>query len=89
MLDFLFLFMKSGGLFRGIAEKIFWKCRDLWGIKQERGSTSDGEFFVQELWDNANLHFEEVKQLGLVQFTILPARRQERIICIFRLESYR
>lgn len=25
----------------------------------------------------------------LVQFTILPARRQGRIICIFRLESYR
>ena len=28
----------------------------------KEGSTSDGEGFVQELWDNANLHFEEVRQ---------------------------
>ncbi len=30
----------------------------------KEGSTSDGEIFVQELWDNANLHFEEVKHLA-------------------------
>ena len=30
----------------------------------KEGSTLDGEGFVQELWDNANLHFEEVRQLA-------------------------
>lgn len=30
----------------------------------KEGSTSDGEIFVQELWDNANLHFEEVRHLA-------------------------
>ena len=30
----------------------------------KEGSTSDGGSFVQELWDKANLHFEEVRQLA-------------------------
>ena len=30
----------------------------------KEGSTSDGEGFVQELWDNANFHFQEVRQLA-------------------------
>lgn len=30
----------------------------------KEGSTSDGENFIQTLWDNANSHFEEVKHLA-------------------------
>ena len=28
------------------------------------GSTSDGEAFIQKLWDNANFHFGEVRHLA-------------------------
>lgn len=30
----------------------------------KEGSTSDGENFIQTLWDNVNSHFEEVKHLA-------------------------
>lgn len=30
----------------------------------KEGSTSDGENFIQKLWDNANLHFGEVQHLA-------------------------
>ncbi|MDE7284683.1 MAG: GyrI-like domain-containing protein [Lachnospiraceae bacterium] len=30
----------------------------------KEGSTSDGENFIQTLWDNANSHFDEVKHLA-------------------------
>lgn len=40
------------------------KCVKTFVVIAKEGSASDGEFFVQELWDNANLHFEEVKHLA-------------------------
>ena len=41
------------------------KCvKESFVVIGKEGSTSDGEIFVQELWDNANLHFEEVKHLA-------------------------
>ena len=41
------------------------KCvKESFVVIGKEGSTSDGEVFVQKLWDNANLHFEEVKHLA-------------------------
>ncbi|MDE7253421.1 MAG: GyrI-like domain-containing protein [Acetatifactor sp.] len=41
------------------------KCvKESFVVIGKEGSTSDGETFVQELWDNANSHFEEVKHLA-------------------------
>ena len=41
------------------------KCvKESFVVIGKEGSTSDGEIFVQELWDNANFHFEEVKHLA-------------------------
>ena len=32
----------------------------------KEGSTSDGEGFIQKLWDDANSHFGEVQHLGFI-----------------------
>lgn len=41
------------------------KCvKKSFAVIGKEGSTSDGEAFIQKLWDDANLHFEEVKHLA-------------------------
>ena len=41
------------------------KCmKESFVVIGKEGSTSDGEFFIQKLWDNANLHFEEIQHLA-------------------------
>ena len=41
------------------------KCvKESFVVIGKEGSTSDGEIFVQKLWEDANLHFEEVKHLA-------------------------
>lgn len=41
------------------------KCvKESFVVIGKEGSTSDGETFIQELWDNAVHHFEEVKHLA-------------------------
>ena len=48
----------------GIIVKINKSVKESFVVIGKEGSTSDGEFFVQKLWDSANLHFEEVKHLA-------------------------
>ena len=41
------------------------KCiKESFVVIGKEGSTSDGDFFIQKLWEDANLHFEEVSHLA-------------------------
>lgn len=41
------------------------KCvKEAFVVIGKEGSTSDGEGFIQKLWDNANYYFEEVRHLA-------------------------
>lgn len=43
----------------------FKRCKkEAFVVIGKEGSTSDGEGFIQKLWDDANSHFEEVKHLA-------------------------
>ena len=45
----------------GINVKINKCVKESFIVIGKEGSTSDGENFIQTLWDNANSHFDEVK----------------------------
>ena len=41
------------------------KCvKEAFAVIGKEGSTSDGDGFIQKLWENANSHFNEVQQLA-------------------------
>ena len=41
------------------------KCvKESFVVIGKEGSTSDGAFFIRELWNNANLHFGEIQHLA-------------------------
>ncbi|MCM1187884.1 MAG: GyrI-like domain-containing protein [bacterium] len=41
------------------------KCvKDSFTVIGKEGSTSDGEGFIQKLWEDANTHFEEIRHLA-------------------------
>lgn len=52
---------------------MFKAIKERFAVIGKEGSTSDGEGFIQKLWDDAN-----------GQFTTIPIRQRERVICIFR-----
>ncbi len=44
--------------------KITKRVKESFAVIGKEGSTSDGENFIQALWNHANLHFEEVGHLA-------------------------
>ena len=67
------------------------KCvKDSFVVIGKEGSTSDGENFVQELWDNANLHFEEVKHLAkkeLINILKMVEINTQHEVFVIRIEA--